>query len=785
MNANLFSLGGLSIDGAMVERLGWTLVHFLWQGAMVAAGLALADLLLARSRPQHRYLAGCVAMVAMLVFPIVTFATLGATLERTSAHHGALRASTAVTTAIADAAGDRTASSGVRGPAVRSGSERRSAFASLVNGIRVHALLPWMVGFWAAGVALLSLRLLGGWWLVARLSRSARNVPIGAWQGALDRLARDMGIGRTVKLVRSGLVTVPTAVGWLSPVILIPASTLTGLSAAQIEAILAHELAHIRRHDYLVNLVQSVVEILLFYHPAVWWVSRRVRDERELCCDDLAVRASGDPVSYANALFELERLRGEGVPMALAATGGSLLARIARLVGASERPHFEASRGLAWALVASLVVIGGAARSAVRVNITTPLARATVAAPAPVLTAPAVLAALATEITAPAARSAAEAGSESALGVEAVLAAGIGAPEIGCETPKPSEAPEAVETPETPEQPLLPTLPERTPPHAGAPSAAVMRRFSSEEWERLSQHGVGPTYVENLTRVGYPDLSFDDLVKLAQHGVMSAYAGTMRRILGEPSVDDLVNLANHGVTTRYTAAMTEEIGDLSVDDLVRLSNAGISTSYVAGMHRLDLGDIGVEDLVRLANSGVTLEWFSALRWMGYSDLTVENAIELRNAGVTPDYAASLRILNRHQISLDDLRTLRNQGVEVEYAAAMLGVLRRDLTPEDLIHLRNQGVTVHLVAALNALGYSALSSDELITLTQQGVEPEYIASLKAAGYSDLSVRELVKLRQSGVDGDFVEEVRRAGHGKPEVPELIRMRQRGIPKTNPVP
>src|SRR5262249_62123234 len=133
--------------------------------------------------------------------------------------------------------------------------------------------------------------------------------------------------------------------GWLHPVILLPASTLTGLSPGQIESILAHELAHIRRHDYLVNLLQSLVETLLFYHPGVWWVSRRIREERELCCDDLAVGVVGGPVLYAEALCRLERARGEAAALAVAASGGSLLARITRLVGAAPRGHDQRSRG--------------------------------------------------------------------------------------------------------------------------------------------------------------------------------------------------------------------------------------------------------------------------------------------------------------------------------------------------------------------------------------------------------------------------------------------------------
>jgi HEAT repeat protein len=126
-------------------------------------------------------------------------------------------------------------------------------------------------------------------------------------------------------------------VGWLRPVILLPASALTGLSPQQLEAILAHELAHIRRHDYLINLLQAVVETLLFYHPAVWWVSRRIRQEREHCCDDLAVAVCGDSLTYARALLEMEQLRAAGPQLAMAANGGSLMNRIQRLVGAQPK----------------------------------------------------------------------------------------------------------------------------------------------------------------------------------------------------------------------------------------------------------------------------------------------------------------------------------------------------------------------------------------------------------------------------------------------------------------
>jgi peptidoglycan-N-acetylglucosamine deacetylase len=195
------------------------------------------------------------------------------------------------------------------------------------------------------------------------LKRRQTNPLAERWQARVAHLSRQLRLSRPVRLCESALVEVPTVVGWLRPVILVPASLLTGLPAQQVEALLAHELAHIRRQDYLVNLLQTMIETLLFYHPAVWWISGQVRQEREHCCDDLAVKACGDVLVYARALTELEQLRVRvSGQLALAATGGSLLGRIRRLVETPRRASHKSSTGLAgvMALVAVCAVVVGA-----------------------------------------------------------------------------------------------------------------------------------------------------------------------------------------------------------------------------------------------------------------------------------------------------------------------------------------------------------------------------------------------------------------------------------------
>ena len=299
-----------------VERLGWTLLHFLWQGVLIAAVYAATRKWFARSAgPNARYALACAALALMAAAPLITWSLMNtaAVLAVPVPAHFTATGSTSV-------------HAGATTPALLSNGVPRAL---------PEPLLPWVVADLARRLHGLLVRLLGGWMQAVRLrSRFVRPAP-GEWQQALDRLKTRLRVARPVRLLVSSLVQSPSVVGWLRPVVLVPVGALTGLPPNQIEAILLHELAHIRRHDYLVNVLQSIVETLLFYHPAVWWISGHIRTERELCCDDVAVSVSGDVLTYARALAELESARPAQFRAAMAASGGSLAHRIARLLGQS------------------------------------------------------------------------------------------------------------------------------------------------------------------------------------------------------------------------------------------------------------------------------------------------------------------------------------------------------------------------------------------------------------------------------------------------------------------
>ena len=341
------------------ETIGWVLLHSIWQLALVAALYAIAAFLCRYRSASLRYLFGCAAMVAMLLLPVATYCYFQTSTEISPAIGlpTAEVASVPVTGVQHELDGWPEPSHALSPiPTIEAplASNVASAKASLLvrMSIAVGPWLPVATLVWIAGVLILSLRPLAGCFHVRKLKRFGQTTLAEPTLLACDKLSKRLGIRRAVKFAQSSLVEVPTVIGYLKPVVLLPVSTITGLSAAELELILAHELAHVRRHDYIVNLAQTVVEALLFYHPGMWWVSSQIRRERENCCDDVVVAISGDRATYIRALAQLEQQRVG--PPALAANGGSLMVRVRRLLG---QPGSEFSSRSTTAWLAGLVAI--------------------------------------------------------------------------------------------------------------------------------------------------------------------------------------------------------------------------------------------------------------------------------------------------------------------------------------------------------------------------------------------------------------------------------------------
>ncbi|MRG93801.1 M56 family metallopeptidase [Polyangium spumosum] len=306
-----------------VAALGLALLHFLWQGAVIALFLAATLSSLPRSHAAARYTAACAALALMALAPPVTFAYFHASFAAV--------------------------------PFVPP-----NAFALLSASAEASAPPLWpaiVVMAWSAGALFMSARLAVGLLRLSSLIRHHTMPVSSALEVRFDKLARRLGVREGVRLFASDRVDVPMVIGWLRPVVLVPLYALTDLSPSCLSALLAHELAHVRRFDFLTNILQSIVEAALFYHPAVHWVSRVARREREHLCDDDAVAAVGDPVRYARALAALEGMRARTPELALGSNGGSLVMRIRRLIDGTT-PQPPTSRALAAPALALASTLG-------------------------------------------------------------------------------------------------------------------------------------------------------------------------------------------------------------------------------------------------------------------------------------------------------------------------------------------------------------------------------------------------------------------------------------------
>ena len=342
----------------LVRAIALALIEFVWQGAAIGLATALVLFFLRTASAPLRYIVACAGLAAMTLAPLVTAAGY-LREERNPAHvRATVGMASPETLAIPD---DPTLS-------VAAGLEPRLLFRSWVE-----PRLPLVMVVWCSGVLLMSAHLLGGWLRVRRIRGSATLLERSRWPERVAAMAGRFRVTRRVRLLVSSVVDVPAVIGCVRPAILVPASALSGLSPLYLEAILLHELAHVRRGDYLVNVGQCVVEVLLFYHPAVWWVSNQIRREREHCCDDIAASLCADQVTYARALTSLEELRIAMPRLAVGAAGGDLLARIRRLVEPDRVSSPRLSGGLAMSVVFTLALLA----------VTVPIGSSSVAAERP------------------------------------------------------------------------------------------------------------------------------------------------------------------------------------------------------------------------------------------------------------------------------------------------------------------------------------------------------------------------------------------------------------------
>lgn len=305
-------------DIAWTETLGWTLLNSVWQAALVT----LLVILILRILPQHfsraRYAIACVGILAIFIASTATFVIIQGNEEHVSIGDPSYIFAPTVQTTFSPSSDH---------PESWLDQNLTTAVSTIDNNMSMILLA------WSFGALCFSLRLISGWWFISSL-RSNATILSDDWNIKLQALANGLGMKKIIRLAESSRITAPMVIGFFKPIVLVPAGMLAGLSTSQVETIFLHELAHIRRHDYIINLVQVFVETIFFFNPFVWILSNVIRREREYCCDDDVVSVHGSSLEYAKALAQLEewKLTKSTFGLALAANKNQLLHRIKRIM---------------------------------------------------------------------------------------------------------------------------------------------------------------------------------------------------------------------------------------------------------------------------------------------------------------------------------------------------------------------------------------------------------------------------------------------------------------------
>jgi beta-lactamase regulating signal transducer with metallopeptidase domain len=629
-----------------LDALAWSLVHFLWQGAAIAA-LAAAVMYVFRS-PATRYLVGIGALALMLASFAVTFSVL-----RDSPANGAelstlqLQLPAHVTT--------------------NTWKPDRSAPLSSTD-LSAQRDFLWVARAWLVVVAALALRIVFGLLVLEYLRRRnlvALPAPLVAKFTALQQR---LGIRRFIRYCECQRVRVPAVIGFFRPVVLIPVRALTGLSIEQLEAVVAHELGHIKRFDVAVNFVQVIAETLFFFHPAVWWLNKRIRADREDCCDDVAVAMSGGSVGYAKALAAMATWR-DAPRFAMAATGSPLAARVSRLLGVRDSGDGRTSGVFAATLVlVSALIAGAVSLGLVKPAQAAPTAPVTVDVQARVKV-------------------------KSPISTVSTLSV-IDAPTpVVSPEPLPAPAPAVAATPAVHAAPATPAAAPApvSPPAPAAPTGRVKAPAPPAPArparpERPASPRV--SYVQDMKDAGFDNLDVDSLIALKVHGVTPEFIRAMRDTGLEPDLDDVIGMAVQGVTPEYVREVRSLGFKPDADQIISLKTMDVTPEYVKSMR--DLGFTpDTEEIISLKVQDVTPEYVRDIRSAGFNPDT-DQIISMKVHDVTPEYRRALEAAG-FKMDVEDLISAKVMDITPEFIARAQKLGFKDLSMDKLIQLKNADV----------------------------------------------------------------------------------------------
>jgi beta-lactamase regulating signal transducer with metallopeptidase domain len=760
------------------QALGWTVLHSLWQAMLI--GLFTAAVLIAARRKSAvwRYRVAGIGLGLVLAVAVGTFCYyfFGASQPTVPVATDAIQS---------EATADLLPQEYLTPPVLS--AEATPLHTRIGHYFEGH--LPLIALIWLFGFALFLLRLLLQVSQIYYLKTRLNFPPDEYWTELKDALWQKSGLLRAVGLAESAMVRTPVVVGHLKPLILFPVGLINRLDPAEVEAILAHEIAHVIRQDYLFNILQSVVESIFYYHPAVWWLSAAMRREREMATDSLAIALTGNAVRYAKALVLIQELAYFPLSPALAFAGArksQLFTRVQHILKIKHSTSLAMEKFISAAafcllLVGLVYAQSGSLSKSGQPNQTSEKPNWTAAdSTAGIWEGELKNNELCLTMTRRAHRSHWSTHECYPLSAFSALPNGNGAftmtREAGTITFKGSfEGREGFGRFTFQENPAFRKMLENN-GIAGVEDHMLIH---------FCLNNVTGSYITFLKQKGYQKIDADDLVGLAVHGLdQQAVEGYLdlfaKKGKKDVKLEDLMSFKIHNITEVYIdSLMSMGLKNLSLDDVMAAKIHGINARFVQQYKSMNpTVNLDFDQILSYKIHGITPEYAASLDAAGFKGLDSDDVMAFKIHGITPEYAASLQAAGFKGLDNDDVVAFKIHGVTPEYAAALQAAGLNGLSNDDLLSYKIHGITPEYLSTLKASGFNNLSNDDLLSYKIHNITPEYAASLKAAGITGLDNDEIVAFKIHGITPEIIADYRKMGFPNLDTGDLMAFKIHGI-------
>jgi len=764
----------LSSIKSLAEPVSWAILHSLWQGALVVAVLTIALIVLRKKNPNIRYAVSCLALAVVFAMFIGTVFYLNSE-NKTVTNYTDVHNSNNIIPADSEFDNSETG--------IMPATQLVKTNPTILH--KLESYIPQIFQFWMLGMLMFSIYHIIGWKKTRRLTKAGTEQLPQKWQHRISNLCYQLGIKHQVHIVKSSLVHLPCVIGWIKPVVLIPMQVLSGLSDDQLEMIIIHELAHIRRLDCLVNYLQAATETLMYFNPAVWWISKQIHTERELCCDDLAVKVSGNKLLYAKALMNLEEMRHVEPAFAMGINGSSsLLQRIQRLGGQSMQRYGRFSIfkltgvvALVFMLTLGLGSING-------------------------YTEPDQIAYSSSDDNTYKQNSNGDiVGSWEMKRDGDQLRLRLKFKREGYTT-----------TFGFHDEDFKDLFQEKNGVYTIVRDAGTFyldgdidlndRRYEGSgdcrfkgnpkyETELKSMgyevesaggimsmaiHEIDIKFVRGIHAADYKDVTLDNIIEFHIHDVTPEYIANLKAV-GQENIpaDHIVEMSIHDVDPEYVMKF-KEMGydDLDFEDLIQMSIHDVEPDYIKSFEEAGYEDIDVEGLIQMSIHDVDPDYIKAFETVGLDDIDVDELIQMSIHDVDPDYILAINELGYDDVDVEGLIQMSIHDVDLDYIKTFELLGLEEIDVDELIQMSIHDVDPENIRTLELLGLKEIDTEDLIQMSIHDIEPEYIKGLADLGYTDLEPEELVSMRIHDVTPEFIRELQRREFKNLTPERLIRIK-----------